>query len=1214
MFNLLISWSRLRSRTIFDSYMEKLKLLISSCRGIIRCAATAVLLTVGMAAAAQTVSISPKTGNVISAASYEDESHLDDFGGVWVHNQLPMTLVTSDKSDLMKSGMMKEHANNVAVVDDCLVFASGSPVTTVNHMSLSLPKGYRFTSYKIVMDYEKDSDAPSTFKEMDGTFKNLKGSSVTVSRGDKGKILQRTSLNNTDMGNILYFYQEHTEGMARVKVTSFVVTFECTDKFNESLHAGVTDLANPVSCIALPFQTHRTDLGKIEETTKEGYTSYKYDYKNVKDLSADFLLYDQKGVVNGTAVAGTTGDGAISSVYYNGQLTFVGLKNNTYWLETPTDAITQNGKRTPVGYRIVGARLLYANNAKSIGFQKGENIYITDGNGKYMNYQNKQLKFTTTKVQWTYDENGKVSMKSSGNQKVYLLHKIKKNIWGEVTSISLSTTTNADKASVYNTKGLNLFYGSVENAYLISYDASGNAVYDKDPKNNAVVVNAKPKTTSTTGFTIKLYDKTGETAQQAKVDANNVEGDLVLEKINNDAIKLQIEGLEEGQEAFVCFQVQLEALNPYIDKMDITCTQPSGEQALKKQYLADDFTIGTDGKVDFGVPSNFGTTGLKFAFDGLHSKSADETYPGGQVGEYSRYHFVKSEYYNLIGESLQDHRTEAAKYDDCTKKIRVDVAGDKAFRCNNSDLFKAGTTGSETFYYEEYRYTNAAYDTQGGQWKEMVVNNGDGYVKRYIVVCDETRYNIAPTTTPRHAIYAYYSTDLKLTTVDYTPEITYTKVYDDAVIPTGPDKNYYVGATLRLKDKTTGSLLPEGTGYAYTKQIIDQINADIAAHKDNAPVNAPVDAKHILYFDASKVNSLLFSSNNAAWGQLEDLKSKLGKNALIFLPTGVTDNHDNVASKSLSGDDFIAENNIVLEDQWPFFSPYDIRINAANEVSYKRFVANNNDTKQWVSIVLPFTVAVNTEGQYINEDDKCDFTFFKMNTTNAFSKPNSSGELIFTDINAHFSPCTGVSTTQPNDAYIVRIDRAEMTEKEAKLMFILRQRGSTIVKTPMSRTIQGTASSGTVDGQSMDLIPQATFSGAEVDKAKGIFYFNKDKFVSSLALDISNTVKVLPFRSYYDCTGMGTGKRNIRYINISLEPNNTQTDIQEVTSKATNAGFVFSSQAGQLTVKATKDLRVNVRNVSGQTIDVKALKAGESHSVKLPSGIYVVNGTKVMVR
>lgn len=1195
MFNLLISWSRLRSRTTFDCYMEKLKLLISSCRGMIRCAATAVLLTVGMAAAAQTVSISPKTGNVISAVSYSSESHLPNFGGVWVHNQLPMTLVTSDKSDLMESGMMKEHANNVAVLDGCLVFASGASASIVNHMSLSLPKGYRFTSYKIVMDYEKDSKAPSTFKEMDGTFTKEK-QEVVVGKNATNVSMQRTSLNNTDMGNILYFYQEHTDGMARVKVTSFVVTFECTEKFNESLHAGVTGLANPVSCIALPFQTHRTDLGEIEETTKQGYTSYKYNYQNVKDLSADFLLYDQAGVVNGTAVAGTPGDGAISSVYYNGQLTFVGLKNNTYWLETPTDAITQNGTRTPVGYRIVGARLLYANNAHSIGFQKGDNIYITDGNGKYMNHQ---LKFTTTKVQWTYDVDGKVSTRS-GNETYYLRHDT--GPWWNPT-VSLKTTTNRSEASVYNTKGLYLFYGSGENAYIISHNASGNAVYDKDPKNNAVVVNANPTTETSTGFTIKLFDKTGErVAHQAQVDANHAEGELLLTKINNDAIKLQIEGLEEGQEAFVCFQVQLEALNPYIDKMDITCTQPSGGQALKKQYLADDFTIGTDGKVDFGVPTNFGTTGLRFAFDGLHSKSADETYPAGQVGKNSRYHFVKSDYYELIGENLQAHRSEAADYD-YTKKVRVDVAGDKAFYCNNSDKFKAGTTGSGTFYYEEYRYSNDAYNTQGGQWKEMVANN----VKRYLVVCDETRYNIAPTTTPRHAIYAYYSTDLKLTTVDYTPEITYTKVYDDAVIPTGPDKNYYVGATLRLRDET-GSLLPEGTGYAFTKQIIDQINADIAAHK----TNAPVDANHILYFDASKVNSLLFSSNNAAWGQLEDLKSKLGMNALIFLPTGVTDNHDNVASKSLSGDDFIAENNIVLEDQWPFFSPYDIRINAANEVSYKRFVANNNDTKKWVSIVMPFTVAINTEGQYINEDDKCDFTFFKMNPTNAFSKSNQSGELIFTDIDGHFSPYAGVLTTQPNDAYIVRIDRAAMTEKEAKLMFILRQRGSTIVKTPVGCTIQGAASSGTVDGQNMDLIPQATFSGAEVDKRKPIFYFNKDKFVSSLALEMSNTVKVLPFRSYYDCTGTGT--RNIRYINISLEPNNDPTDIQEVTTDATNAGFVFSAQAGQLTVKATKDMRVNVRNVSGQTIDVKALKAGESHSVKLPSGIYVVNGTKVMVR
>lgn len=106
-----------------------------------------------MAAAAQTVSISPKTGNVISAVSYEDESHLDNFGGAWVHNQLPMTLISSDKSPITEVGLMKEHANNISVSNDgYLIFASGSKNTVHNHLSLSLPKGYRFTSYKIVMD------------------------------------------------------------------------------------------------------------------------------------------------------------------------------------------------------------------------------------------------------------------------------------------------------------------------------------------------------------------------------------------------------------------------------------------------------------------------------------------------------------------------------------------------------------------------------------------------------------------------------------------------------------------------------------------------------------------------------------------------------------------------------------------------------------------------------------------------------------------------------------------------------------------------------------------------------------------------------------------------------------------------------------------------------------------------------------------------------
>lgn len=1056
----------------------------------------------------------------------------------------------------------------------------------------------------MVINSNNTSVVSTTLKEMDATFTDTK-ESVTIQRtGSTGITMQRTSMNNTDMGNILYFKQDHPtakNGSSWVDIVSFVVTFECTDKFNENLRPGVTTLPSGVSCLALPFQTQRVDLGSIKQETVKGYTSYKYDYNNVKDLKADFLLYDNSGIVGGTAKPGTAGDGNIAKLNFDGTNTYIGLKNDTYWLETPTDAVAQGEVNIPVGYRIVGARLVYANNVAQ-NIKQGDKIYITDGKGNYMNAS---LKFTPTKVEWNYATDGKLSTKSE-NSTVYLRH----ISWFGTTTYSLGTTTKSNQASSFNTDGTTLFYGSGTNSYIISYDSNGKAAYNIT-QSNAIAVNSAV-TSSDNSFTVRMFDKTGNgVAQEVAVNRENPTGDIVLEKLNNDAIKFQIEGLTGDQLAYVCLQVQLEALNPYIDKMDISCTQPSGEKKLKNQYLADDFTIGTNGKVDFAVPTNFGTTGLRFAFEGLHHKNADETYGDPTVvGKHSRYHFVKSEYYDLINENLQAHRSEAADYD-YTKKIEVKVAGTQAFKCNNSDIFKAGTIGDGTYYYVENRYSNAAYTTQGGTWNKMVVNNGDDYVKRYLVVCDETRYNIAPTTTPRHAFYAYYSSDLKLTTVNYVPELTYTKVYKDAVVPNTYDANYYVGVKVSLKD-TDNKPIPEGEGYVYAKQIIKKIALDIEAKKENAPV----DTKHILYFDASNIKSLLFSDADPTWGTLADLKAQLGDNALLYMPEGVTANLKNVVTKSLSGDDFVSENDIELVDQQPFFAPYSIRLNAANEVVYKRKVTlNHNETKKWVSLMLPFTVAVDTEtGSYVQTKDNCAFTFYTMNTDNTFSNAQETGEYIY-EADAHFSPFKGVPVTKPNQSYIVSIDQMEETNSD-KVLFVVRQSGSTIEATPATLTqplIQGETATGKIKGEATTLVNYGSYCGVKVPKTDGIFYFNKDKFISSLLLDERfQDVYVLPFRSYYACQN---GANNVRYLNISLEPNTETSWIDNATETATaSAGFMFSAETGKLTITATKDLRTNIRNINGQTIDTTSLKAGETRTVALPSGIYMVNGTKVVVR
>lgn len=1172
--------------------MEKLSRLLSSGLSAARSLAVAVLFVVAAAVSAQTVSISPKTGNVISAVSYDNENHVRNYGGVWVHDQLPLTLLTSDDAGLTDDGLVKEHANNVGVEEGKLGLISGHG-TIKNHMTLSLPKGYRFTSYKIVLNYEnwhEDNDAvATTFRETKSDFAT-DYASVNVEKNAKKVTLTRTSLSGDDMGNILYFLQDHKNGHSTVSVESFTITFECTDKFGEILRPDNSKPHSPVACIALPFKTERVDLGTITRQSVNGYTSYKYNYNNVKDLQADFLFYDESGIDDGTAKPGTEGNRTIQALVNTDDRTFLGLKNGTYWLEVPTDALAQDGKtRIPVGYRIVGARVVYSNNLDP-DIKPGDDIYITDGKGRYMNAN---LMFTSTKVAWKYGADKKVST-TSGNKTVYLRHESDWFGW----SVSLATTTNANKATAYETDGLNLYYGSNSRSYVISCDDDGNAKYNV--ANSYAVVAKVNHGVSNTSFTIKLYDKTGnDVAHEATVNADHPSGDLVLERINNDAIKLQVEGLEGDNLAYVCLEVQLEALNPYIDKMDIVCTQGAGEKQIKNHYLADDFTIGTNGKVDFSVPTNFGTENLRFSFEGLHSKNADETYgPLGTQGEYSRYHFVKSAYYDLIGENLQAHRADAADHPYADKLV-VSVAGNKAFTCNNSDNFKAGMSGDGTFVYEENRYSNDKYRDQGGVWREITVNSGPDYVDHYLIVCDETHYNIAPTTTPRHAYYAYYSTSMRLNREDYTPVVTYTRLYDNAMLENGFDNNFYAGVKVTLKDKS-GNAMSEGTGYVYAKQVIDKMNEPADGK--------PVDLSHVLYVDLSNVNTVIMSENDDAIGKLSDIKALVGKNAMIYLPQGVTASLHNVATKSEAGDDFNAENDIVLTDKLPFYSPYGIRVNANNEVVYNRTMIKDNNTNKWVSVVMPFTLALDREtGTYSQPADGGEFTFYTMKADNSFS---STGERY--EVNGHFTPCSGVSETEANKPYLVKIEKYPGSATDDNVMFTLRQRGTTIVKTPSS--LDGETAQGTVDGKAMSLANRGTYSGEKIAKDKGVFYFNKDLFVSSQNLDERYPdVFVLPFRTWYDRVG-GSSNRAVRYIRISTEPNTNTTNISQVAVDAVDAGFDCSANSGMLTVKATKDVRVSVRAISGKTLGVAMLRAGDSRTFSLPNGIYVVNGTKVMVR
>lgn len=1117
---------------------------------------------------AQTVNISPKTGNVISAVSYKGEAHEANFGGAWIHNQIPLMLLTSDKADLSEYGLMKEHANNVSANGSGLRVVSGAN-DVKNHMTLSLPKGYRFTSYRIVMSNSAQSDVNTTFKEMNADFTTA---ITSVSLGNHNNTtneysLSRTASSSADMGNILYFLQDKDRGTSYVDIKAFEITFECADPFTETLTPSAT-IASGVDCLLIPFSTCRTDLGQVELSTNNHYTSLKYNYNNVKDLPAYFTLYDMDGIENGSASPSALKDGHITTIgnYY-------GLKKDTYYIEVPTDATAQGGINIPLGYRITGAKIHYANYAPSSAIKLGDSFYITDGEGNYMNAN---LQFTSTPVVWNSDDDGKV--------------------WTENTYLrennrNLTTTTNSNNASSFKVEGTNLYYHY--QGWIKFFISSSGSFTVRGTR--AVLVNTGKAEASS--YTVKLYDKDGTTvAQSADVNDNNANGTLEVTGLNNDAIKFEVSG-DDNATAYLYAELTLEALNPYISKVDVVAKQLDNEQTISQQYLADDFAIG-NGLIDFKVPVNFAQKTIQFSFDNLTCKKADNTY-GPQLSSTgnSRYNFVNSYYYNFIGENLQAHRTDAANYD-YTKKVAVAVTGTQAFKVNNSDKFKAGTSQSdERFYYKEFRYSNSEYTNQGGSFKAIQLANGNEK-NVYLMVVDETRYNIAPTTTPRHAFYAYYTTNIKLSTEEYEPALTYVKVYDNAMLASGFDANAYYGVKVGAKNKGENTEVEAGKGYLFANQIVDQIRADVANKV------APVDAKHILYVDASGLNAVLYGTDTQ-WGKIEDIKDLIGTNAMIYLPQGATYSLDNLASKTVSGD-FKAENNIILADKQPFYAPYDIRIDANNYAQYTREITNNNGVVQYASLVLPFTVAIDEKGTHTNDDGQSKFTFYKMQLTNALSDPKQTDNYNY-EVTGHFEPLSGMLATESNKPYLVIIDN-ETKEEGADILFVARQHGASIIKTPAS--LDGETAKGTLGTEQVSFVQHGTLNGVQLEKNNGYFYFAKNRFVSSLNLKTSDYVYVMPFRTYYDYAGAAQA----RYMNISLEPNSDITGISDITTGNEDRPFGFASGSGSLTITAFADITVNVRAVNGQTVERCTLKAGETRTVNVPAGIYIVNDMKVAVK
>lgn len=1066
-------------------------------------------------AVAQNVTISPTTGKLVAGLTYEGELGFErGWSSLWRHEQLPLTLTVSDKGDISGSGVLTDPAGDIILdsSQDKYVVVSGSPLTTELHMCISLPKGYRFTGYRMVflnnvngktigdmklarIDkqlYETGSDFD--FNPSKPTTGNMSGTNDT-----KEYVIERTSKNKTDMGNNLYFLLHHTvKGFYGVTLKSCELYFTAEGAFDAKAAPGspADIVSQGVNMIGSPFNTGKLDLGEIKPHTKNGKTFYSYDYQNVEELKASNWLYQENAVAGGKLPT-TAGTGDIQALRNGGQL-YYALGNNTYYIESPTATVTQNGIAVPLGYRITGAKIKY-------------------------------------------------------------------------------------------------HYGKAA--------AAGNIRYNGNKVRNPAF---KPSP-----YTLKVYSTNKGEIKETRTVKSGPDGTVELTGLNNDAIKFSIEGLAADTKALLTFELTLEALNPFINNIDIIChSLAASGPTLMQQFTSNDFQV-SGGKFVFYVPQDFfggGEQRCRFTFENLYSKYGDETYQQTDP-RHARYFFVKSKYYN----DTDGQQYSTTGYEPASDKIATSMCGNKAFKYSNIDeLSNTNISGSAT-QLQEYPYSENLYLSQEGSFSEdIVIKVGEGK-PCYLFTADETRWNVAPTTAMEHRYYAYYLMDLKLETKDYVAKCVLTKIYDKTCYNRdGKDTEQPMyGGVFKALDVNTGEEIPTGNAYLTVPMMKQALKDELYGNPEKHIAGVGATGMQVLYLDYTN----LYSVHIPEASEMNAMKALLNPNCLIYFPERTCYQMDNYVQKTKSGD-YRACKNIVITDRQPFYAPYNITVPAENYASYTReMTIPANGKVAYATVVLPFTLEV-TDGVHTNEDGLCSFKVSKMTPDNCLALEDGEyASALSYRGKAKFDLITGTHT-EANVPYMVEVTTAPT---DANISFTAKQKGSDIMATKGSAmnateyTFSGETATGKIGATTYNFHNYGSYAGKKIDRtAKKVFYFAKNMYLSSTNLRPEFPyVYVYPFRSFYEYSSAGAPAKMFAFRTVFGDDDNMPTSITDIN---TEPDLAIIPGQGTITAMAREATVVKVYSTSGVVVWSVSLHRGETQTVTLPGGFYVVNGKKIIVK
>ena len=1257
-----------------------------------------VLCLVGMQGNAQNVTVHPGNGSMLPALKSGNSDTFFRWGGfaTWKHEQLSLTMTTGDSDNndgTDADGQLARPANDIFASADgkYLQIGKGGINNSAfdTYLTIALPKGYRFTGYTIKFHrIARPNGSPTdvnnytgdiTFGETDNTFAytstiNSTNDNITTYRGGIGQsnttvyTIGRTSQTDTDMDNVLYFkLGPNVASRAFIQLDHVELLFTAENNYAPLIPA--PNVVNQ-SAVDIPFTTSKMDYGTLEERTDRGpngnstaVTRISYN-GTIHDMNANLTLYENGSTETITAEQndfdGTAGDivkyqsGSISQAgdyfklkasdhgQYNASAPGAGALSNgevIYYIESPIWAVNSaaaNANKNPIGYRIIGADFDYTGgNLKFpavFKIQYESTGHSADQNGTYgLNLYNGAIAYNWNyQTEWRIDDDGYIY-----NGQYYL------QTGNTNTSTTLSVTTTKPSASrgtfeIVTNNGVKQIRRKSNTSYYIGWNETtynGNitrtAVMTNNTNRRATYNELSHAFSENIGqYTFNIYDKTG-TRVEKTVTVNGTSGTLSIDGLNNDAVKIGVIGT-----GIIKGHITLQALDPYIDHIDIVCQEKGTNNGgkLTQQFTATDFSV-RGGKFTFYVPEDF-TFPAQFTFENLYSKYGDETYYNTPSTNHGRYFFMGSPY----GETNDNvyNRSESASY---TTKIICEKPGDKKFTFNNASTAST-TTGSQ---FEEYPFSKALYASKvNGSFDDFEFSTtemANGTTKTaYLFTCDETRYNIAPTTATQHVYYAYYEMTIDMKKKDYRPNLEWTKVYDETFY--GDNKT---DAMWGLKVSTTETVDDQGThsGYVTVSQLLDVIENGLPAVPaqgteaakpavqglDNTGTKAPKSMNQILYIDGSDLMNIVENQKNNISHKVSELKTGLATNALIYLPYGSTNSDDNFAFNTIPqyGETpfFRGASNIVLTDKNPFFAKYDIQVDAAKYAKYSRQISQNiNGKVSNATLILPFALEV-TEGVHTNATaDGCKFSLNTMNANQTFAQNDPSYE--FNVPTAAFSAIEGESSVA-NTPYFVHV---ETPASDDNISFIATQSGATIAKTPTQsgstlgqQFYTGETAHATFtykenpSGESYDFTAEGNYSGTQYVRtaSEDVFYFAHDMFLNlhTLRADIPS-LTVYPFRSVYTYKKSGTGVGVLNFFEVTFDDELGDTDA--IVEMPKRVDLAVRSGKGYLSMTSAIDQTVNVRSLNGMSVGELNMRAGDSQSINLPAGIYLVNNVKIIVK